>query len=134
MASLRKAKKNRVLIADDNKFIRYMIKRWLEKDAEIYEVAHGKDVRDAYLNIRPNVVFLDIHLPGRSGCDVLSDIMDADPSAFVIMISADSIRKNVMSTLISGAKGFITKPFSRETLFRYYEQSTQQDVKQLEEA
>lgn len=131
MANIRNANKNRVLIADDNKFIRYMIKRWLEKDAEVYEVAHGKDVREVYLNVRPQVVFLDIHMPGRSGCDVLSDIMDVDPNAFIIMVSSDSIRKNVMSTLISGAKGFISKPFSRETLFRYYHQSSQ---KELEEA
>lgn len=134
MATIRKSNKNRVLIADDNKFIRYMIKRWLEKDAEVYEVAHGKDVREMYLNIRPQVVFLDIHMPGRSGCDVLSDIMDADPNAFIIMVSSDSIRKNVMSTLISGAKGFISKPFSRETLFRYYQQSAVKDLKELEEA
>lgn len=114
--------KNRVLIADDNKFTRYMVKRWLEDSAEIYEVAHGKDVRYAYEQCRPHVVFLDIHMPGRSGCDALSDIMDADPNAFVIMVSGDSIRKNVMSTLISGARGFISKPFSRSTLYRYYSQ------------
>lgn len=123
MTTLRKPNKTRVIIADDNKFIRYMIKRWLEKDAEVYEVAHGKDVREAYINVRPQIVFLDIHMPGRNGCDVLSDIMDVDPNAFIIMVSSDSIRKNVMSTLISGAKGFISKPFSRETLFRYYNQS-----------
>lgn len=114
--------KNRVLIADDNKFIRYMVKRWLESDAEIMEVSHGKDVRYAYEKFRPHVVFLDIHMPGRNGCDALSDLMDADPNAFVIMVSGDSIRKNVMSTLISGARGFITKPFSRATLYRYYNQ------------
>ena len=111
---------NRVLVADDNTFIRFLVKKWLEAEAKVIEVAHGKDVLDAFKEHVPNVVFLDIHLPGRNGKDILKDILAYNPAAHVIMLSADSMKENVLFAADNGAKAFITKPFTRETLHRYY--------------
>jgi len=111
---------NRVLIADDNTFIRFLVKKWLEAEAQIIEIAHGKDVLDAYKEHAPNVVFLDIHLPGRNGKDILKDILAYHKEAYVVMLSADSMKENVLFASNNGAKAFITKPFTRETLHRYF--------------
>lgn len=113
-------KMNKVLIADDNEFVRFLVKKWLEASAVIHEVGHGNDVVETYKNIKPDVLFLDIHLPGKNGCDILREIMSHDPSAFVIMLSADSKRENVIFTIQAGAKAFMTKPFTRQTLDRFY--------------
>ncbi|MCB1537729.1 MAG: response regulator [Rhodospirillales bacterium] len=111
---------NVVLVADDNTFIRFLVKKWLGAQAKIVEVSNGADVMSAYLRSNPDMVFLDIHLPGCSGKDVLARLMQADPEAYVVMLSADSNRDNVMNTVRTGAKAFITKPFTRDTLHRYF--------------
>lgn len=74
----------------------------------------------AYKNHKPNIVFLDIHLPGRNGKEILNDIRAFDENAFVIMLSADSNKDNVVDSVRGGARAFITKPFTRETLHKYY--------------
>lgn len=112
--------KARVMIADDNAFVRFLMKRWLGDFAEVIEIANGKEVMPAYKAQRCDIVFLDIHLPGMSGKDILKDLRREDPDAYVIMLSADSNKDNVIETAKIGAKAFITKPFMRETLNRYY--------------
>ncbi len=108
------------MVADDNNFVRFLIRRWLGDSAEIVEVEKGLDVVPTYQRIKPDILFLDIHLPGRSGKDILSDVLRLDPMAFVVMVSADSNRENVMHTVKNGARAFMTKPFTRTTLDRYY--------------
>lgn len=111
---------NRVLVADDNNFVRFVIRQWIGTEAEIVEVEKGNDVLARYLEVRPDVLFLDIHLPGKNGKDILKDVLEADPSAFVVMLSADSKKDNVVFSIQEGAKAFMTKPFTRETLQRFY--------------
>jgi two-component system chemotaxis response regulator CheY len=68
-----------------------------------------------------DIVFLDIHLPGGSGIDILVDILSFDDSAYVILISGDSIKDKIMNGKKFGAKGFIAKPFTKEKLESFYE-------------
>lgn len=110
---------NLVLVADDNDFVRYLIRQWVGDTAEVVEIGHGKDVLEAYDRHRPDILFLDIHMPGKNGKDILKEIRARDPKAFIIMISADSKRENVVDTMSSGARAFMTKPFTRQTLDRY---------------
>ncbi|MBU6234629.1 MAG: response regulator [Alphaproteobacteria bacterium] len=111
---------NLVLVADDNEFVRFLIKKWLGDNAEIHEVGHGNDVVDKYNELQPDVLFLDIHLPGKNGKEILKEIMKKDHSAFVVMLSADSKKDNVVFTIQAGAKAFMTKPFTRQTLDKFY--------------
>lgn len=111
---------NVVLIADDNMFIRFLVQKWLGPEADIVEVGNGSDVLATYMRTKPDLVLLDIHLPGKSGKDLLTEMMQTDPEAFVVMLSADSVKENVVFSIKAGAKAFITKPFTRETLQRYF--------------
>jgi len=112
--------RNVVLIADDNVFIRFLVKKWLGAVADIIEVGHGSEVLTAYKKHQPDITFLDIHLPGKNGKDILLDIKGIDAEAFVIMLSADSNKDNVVDSVRGGARAFITKPFTRDTLHKYY--------------
>jgi DNA-binding NtrC family response regulator len=111
--------RNIVLIADDNDFVRFLIKKWVGDSVEIVEIAHGMKVFEAYAQYKPDIMFLDIHLPGKNGKDILKEVQDHDPQSFVIMVSADSKRENVIDTMTNGAKAFLTKPLNRQTLDRY---------------
>lgn len=113
-------KDNLVMVVDDNEFVRYMVKKWLGEYAEIVEIGDGAEVVDAYTRYKPDVLFLDIHLPGKNGKDILKEIKGIDSAAYVVMLSGDSKKENILYTSVKGAKAFITKPFKRSTLDRYY--------------
>ena len=117
MASQRsKRSKNTVLVADDDPLIRNLLETALKPLAEVHVSKEGDDALQLYLKHMPDVVFLDIHMPGESGVDVLESIKTYDPDAFVVMLSADSAKNNVIGTHRLGSSGFIRKPFTRDKI------------------
>lgn len=106
----------RVLIIDDNALTRYTIKSLLVKmDHEVVgEAENGDDALKAYAEIKPDVVFLDLILPGKSGAEILEDLLKLDPAARVVIITAveqDELDRKLANRGISGV---IRKPFSYE--------------------
>ncbi len=110
---------NIVLLADDDLFMRLMVKKGLGDEFQIIELADGADVVARYQEQKPDIVFLDIHLPKKNGLDVLKEIMEFDQNAYVVMLSADSTHEKVHNCRQLGAKGFITKPFTKDKLHEY---------------
>lgn len=108
----------KILVADDDFYMRSIVKVGLSKVAEIIEATTGTEVLDLYKKHKPAMVILDIHLPGKSGHEVLKEILAFDPSAYICMLSADSVVENVRESQTVGAKGFIAKPFTKEILLR----------------
>lgn len=113
-------KHNVILIADDDMFVRKMIKNGLRGMAEFIETADGADVELLYAQHQPDMVFLDIHLPHISGVELMSRLQQKDALAYVVMLSADSSINNVKKTNEMGAIGFLTKPFSLDRLQQYF--------------
>ncbi len=105
-----------ILIADDDQLTREMIKIALEPMGRILEAKDGMQAVALYESEKPDIVFLDIHMPGQKGLDALRQIFSLDRDAYVVMQSADSSPENVYEVLASGAKGFVTKPFTPEKL------------------
>ncbi len=103
----------RVLITDDAAFMREMLREILT-DGGYEIVAEAEDGDEALTQFRehlPDVVTLDIVMPGKSGLEVLSEMVAIDPSACVVMCSALGQEALVMEALESGARDFIVKPF-----------------------
>ena len=107
---------NIILIADDDLLIRSMLKKSLGSYGDVTVLEDGTEVVDVYLKILPDILFLDIHLPGQSGFDILDEILMFDQDAYVVMLSSDSDKDNVLNTRKMGAKGFLAKPFTKEKL------------------
>lgn len=114
-----KVKQNIIMVADDDLFMREQVKIAFNGLAKIVEAEDGEQVLSLYKQFNPSVLLLDIHMPKKSGKIVLREILDYDEKACVIMLSADSNSKNVQESAMVGAKGFITKPFTKEVLFKY---------------
>jgi two-component system chemotaxis response regulator CheY len=112
-------RENVILIADDDPYMRALIKAGLKNAGGVVEVGNGDDVIDAYKMYNPDIILLDIHLPGLQGHEILSRLRALDPAAYVIMISADSSAENVTWTHQHGAKGFLAKPFNKTKLLDY---------------
>ena len=117
----KKRAEKRVLIADDDIFMRQLLNGTLKDAFAIQEVENGEAVVEAYLEYLPDIVLLDIHFPDTSGLEIIDKIIEADPDAYILMLSADSIKKNVHTAVERGAKGFITKPPQKDKLFEYIE-------------
>lgn len=109
-----------VMVADDDMFMRSMIVKTFKPKARVIEADNAVSIVDTYLEELPDALFLDIHMPGGSGIDALSEILNFDDSAYIIIMSSDSVRDNVLEAKKLGAKGFVAKPFTAEKLESCY--------------
>ena len=112
-------KKNVIMIADDDAFVRKSMSSLLAACGNIEEIDTGEKVTKAYLKHNPDFLLLDIHMPGKTGLEIIEEIMEFDADAFIIVLSADSSSENVLSALDNGASGFLTKPPSQEKIQDY---------------
>lgn len=114
-----KRKQPLVLIVEDDSFTRRLVNVTLKNEAQIIEAATATEGMLAFSRHAPDIVFLDIELPDASGHAVLKKLLGFNPDAFVVMLSANTGRQNVVGALEHGAQGFVAKPFSREKLLHY---------------
>jgi len=106
----------KVLIVDDAAFMRISIKNMLTKNGYevVGEAENGAIGVELYKELRPDIVTMDITMPEMSGLDALKEINKIDPQAKVVMVSAMGQEAMVREAIVSGAKGFIVKPFKEE--------------------
>jgi two-component system chemotaxis response regulator CheY len=69
-----------------------------------------------YNDKHPDITFIDIGLPDKSGMSVLEEIKGKNPDAFIVMLTASNIQKDVFDSLNFGANAYIIKPFSRKKI------------------
>jgi len=103
----------RVLIVDDAKFMRMTLANILKKANHevVGEAENGKEAVDFYMELKPDVVTLDITMPVMSGLEAVREIKQRDPHAKIIMCSAMGQQKMVVEAIEAGALDFIVKPF-----------------------
>ena len=114
-----------IMIVDDAAFMRRLIKKALINGGydKIIEAENGKAALELYKSERPELVFLDITMPERSGLEVLDDILTEDPEARVLMCSAIGQESDIARAIQRGARDFIVKPFKEEALLKLVEAS-----------
>ena len=101
----------KILLVDDSGFSRRMIKNTLGEGYSYIEAASGEAGLDLFIDSNPDLVILDLTMPGMNGLEVLERIKEIDPSARVIIGSADIQEYNRLRALELGALGFVNKPF-----------------------
>ena len=106
----------KVLIVDDAAFMRISIKNMLTKNGYevVGEAENGLIGVELYKELKPDIVTMDITMPEMSGLDALKEITKLDPKSKVVMVSAMGQEAMVREAIVSGAKGFIVKPFKEE--------------------
>jgi two-component system chemotaxis response regulator CheY len=102
-----------VLIVDDAAFMRMMIKDILTKNGldVAGEAENGLQAVDMFKELKPDIVIMDITMPGMNGMLALKEILAVDNSANVLMCSAMGQQAAVINAIQAGAKDFIVKPF-----------------------
>ncbi len=109
-----------VLIVDDAAFMRMSLKMTLEKNGYeiVGEAANGKIAIDKYKELQPDIVTMDITMPEMTGIEALQEIKKIDPNANIVMVSAMGQELLVKEAIVNGAKSFIVKPFSEDTIVK----------------
>ena len=107
----------KVMTVEDSGLIRSIIKKSLvEEGHEVIEVASGKDAILKHETEKPDIVLMDINLPGISGLEATREIIRFDPQAKIIMctiLESDDYKKEAMEI---GAKDYLVKPFSKDEI------------------
>lgn len=110
--------KGTVILVDDSKMSRNMLKTILEDAgySVIAEASNGEEALAVYKQYKPDLITLDITMPKMDGIELLKHLLEIDPDAKAIMITAAGQQSKLIEALKCGAKRFITKPFEKEEI------------------
>lgn len=119
-----------LLVADDALIIREIIKDMARGAGwEIVgEAANGQEAIDRYRELSPDAVTLDLVMPEHDGLHALHGIMEFDPHAKVLIVSALEQRGVLKNAFKAGAADFVAKPFDRHNLQDSLEQLSPEDT------
>jgi len=108
--------KKTAIIADDSKTMRVLLMAILAKQhiAVLAEATNGIQAVELAVQHQPDIVCLDIDMPGMTGLVALKEIRQKVPSSKVLMITGNAQRETVMEAAKLGVVGYISKPFSPE--------------------
>lgn len=104
----------RVLVVDDDPFVKTLVARALRNlDLEVQEVGDGEEALRAIEEALPDLVVLDVELPGPSGLDVCAALRDQPTTrdVDVMIMAGGGTREHVEKAFAAGATDFISKPF-----------------------
>ncbi|MEK6744740.1 MAG: sigma-54 dependent transcriptional regulator [Nitrospirota bacterium] len=105
----------RILVIDDDELIGRMLSRSLKSSGFEVRVETGAEgIVDKIKAWFPDIVLLDISLPGRSGIDILREIVEQRLPAQVVMLTADDTAETAVKAMKLGAVDYLTKPFNIE--------------------
>lgn len=113
------AEKLSVLLVDDHAVVRAGYKTYLalaDKIGAIYEADRGETACQLYVQLMPDIVVLDLSMPGIGGFESIRRLINRDPHCKILVFSIHNELVYVTRALKAGAKGYITKNSAPETL------------------
>ncbi|MDO5686677.1 MAG: response regulator [Neisseria sp.] len=108
----------KLMIVDDSSIIRNRIERSFKaSEFEIVATARdGVEALEKFKEFRPDLITMDLTMPGMDGLSCIQAIYELDPTAGILVVSALSDKMTGLLALEYGAQGFIYKPFTDEQL------------------
>ena len=104
--------KTRVLIADDHALFRYGMRAMFNSEAEfetVGEASTGEEVVEKVQELKPDVVLMDIQMPGLNGLEATRRILKADPGIGVVVVTMFEEDDSVFAAMRAGARGYVLK-------------------------
>lgn len=113
------ARKSRIVVIDDNPVIRDLLRGIMRHDlalSVVGEASNGDTAIDVVEKLRPDLVCLDVMLPGLDGIAVLRALRAVHPEIRVVLVTGRATSSVVSEALSLGAAGFVVKPFNAARL------------------
>lgn len=109
-----------ILVADDSDAIRLVLKDILEvgQHSVVGEASDGQEVVEKYSELKPDLLLLDLAMPKKDGYTALKEIIQLDPDAKIILITAADDQKIINQCLTAGAKAYVSKPFDFDNVLK----------------
>ncbi len=108
----------RIMIVDDALMMRMTLRKILEKAGHeiVGEAINGEQAILNYPQCQPDLVTMDITMPGLGGIETIKRIIESNPAANIVVISALSQKRFVFDALQNGAKNYVSKPIMEDKL------------------
>jgi NarL family two-component system response regulator LiaR len=109
----------RILIADDHIVMRQGLSALIDEEPNIEVVAqaaNGQEAVDLFLQTKPDIVLMDLAMPGKDGLEAIQEIIAADPAAKILVLTSYSDEIKVFAAIQAGALGYLLKATSAEEL------------------
>ena len=109
----------KIIIADDHPLFRRGLKHALEETSDIEvigESCNGEDLLSLIRDSKPNIILLDIAMPGKSGLDLLKQLKNEHPKLSILILSVYPEEQYAIRFLKAGASGYLTKESVAEKL------------------
>lgn len=116
--------KQRIILVDDHEVVRLGLKSLLERNPQFDIVGEASSAREAIEQVtalQPDVVVMDIRLPGTSGIEACEEIVNRFPGTKVIMLTSYAEDEMLFSAIRAGASGYILKQIGSEDLVKALE-------------
>ena len=111
--------RTRVMIADDHEVVRHGLKQALEQTGEFEVVGQAADGEEAVrvaAEVSPEVIVMDVIMPGKDGVEACREIMESAPETRVVMLTASTEEQAVVEAVAAGATGYLLKEAGLERL------------------
>ena len=109
----------RILVVDDHTLFRRGIIALLSRDPRFEIIADAADAVEAHrraLELQPDLILLDNHLPGVNGVDALPTLREAAPSACILILTVSEDERDLGAALRNGASGYLLKTMEADAL------------------
>jgi two-component system, NtrC family, nitrogen regulation response regulator GlnG len=116
-----------ILVVDDDPKVCKALEDYFSNEYRLYVLPDGENAINVIQDIRPDLVILDMNLPGVSGMEVLKEIRKFDEELPVIVITGHVSTESAIDSMKEGAYEFITKPFPLEKLSLVVEGALKKD-------
>jgi len=127
------AKKESILIVDDEKIVRESLYHWFEEEDYFVDTAEdGETALKKYEKEKFDLLLVDMKMPGMSGLDLLSKIRAIDNDALIILITAFASVPTAITALKNGAFDYVTKPVDPDELAHLVKKALEQRALKIE--
>ena len=111
----------RILLADDHPILRHGLRAMLDSTPEfevVGEASTGEEAVTRSAKLRPDVVLMDIQMPGLNGIEATRQVMQSDPNAGVVVLTMFRDDDSVFAAMRAGARGYVLKDAGGEEVLR----------------
>lgn len=111
--------RTRVMLVDDHVFWRHGLRQIIDNESDMTVVAEAGEGQEAIrkaISARPDVILMDVNMPGMGGVEATRNISAQLPDVRIVMLTVSDTDENLFDSIKSGAVGFLTKDITPEAL------------------
>ena len=117
MKIVEETKKLKVMVLEDDQETNDLMCTTLKNFfAEVHSALDGETALELYERYQPDIIFVDIILPGKSGLEIAKEIRDINPKQMIVVVSASDDMGNISEAVKIGVNNFIRKPINTDKM------------------